>query len=73
MTDQKKTFSAQYIVLCLIDKDDHQGLQYIQATRRRFCRADAISYKKSVAKGRRSIVVKVPALPLDEKGYPKGN
>ena len=69
----KQTYFSppQYIVLCLTDRDDPQGWQYIQATRRRFDRDAAIKYKKGVAKCRRPIMVKVPHLPLDEKGYPK--
>ena len=58
--------STQYIVIC---KDD-DGI-YVQTTRRRFMYVeDALNRLRGYAPSRHAVYVEVPAVEVDEEGYP---
>jgi hypothetical protein len=57
----------QNIVICL----DEFG-RYTQATKKRFTEyRDASNYASGIATSRYPVIVKVPYVPIDNKGYPK--
>ena len=57
---------TQFIYICL----DDDGI-YVQSTRRRFMYPeDALSRISGVAKSRLPVMVEVPAVEVDEEGYP---
>jgi len=61
----------QYIVICLDDHIASYHNQYVQATGKRFLdEEEAIDYMKRFALSRNPVVVPVPEVELDEKGYP---
>jgi hypothetical protein len=55
----------QYIVICL----DDEG-RYVQGTRCRMSKRQADKRAEGIAPSRRPVVVEVPAVALDEEGYP---
>lgn len=61
----------QYIVICLKDKTEQHPATYVQPSRKRYTKEeDAIDRTKSIAPSRNPVVVEVPEIELDEKGYP---
>lgn len=62
----------QYIVICMCDSDNTHGLHHVQATRRRFeSLRKAKAYAYGIPETRDPQVVKVRAVSVDDKGYPK--
>ena len=61
----------QYIVICLKDKTEDHPATYVQVTRKRFTDQDnALDYTKMIASSRTPVVVLVPDVEVNEKGYP---
>lgn len=64
----------QYIVICLNDSDPNfpkDSATYVQATRKRFTEhSKAYKVLEGIAETRFPLVVEVPAVPIDEDGYP---
>lgn len=65
---------SQYILLCLQDSDIYDepknNWTYVQATRRRFTKEQAEYEMEVIAPSRKPVIVEVPPIQIDDKGYP---
>jgi len=61
---------SQFIVICLRDSTPHHPKTYTQASRKRMSYDEACDYCKMIIPSRSPLIVAVPWVETNDKGYP---